>query len=593
MIRQLLAIVPPRERTLLRTVLALQTGGAVLQGVAFVLLVPALRALLGSDPGSAWPWIWSLAGVAAAQSVVYYLGAKKGFEAGASLSRVLHHRIGDHTAELPLGWFGPARTGELSTLTTQTVMAIMRVPGYLLRPLVNGLLTPAVVVALMYAFDWRLALAATATVPVIMAVYRWTTGLTEKADTIRAKAMTDAAGRVIEYAEVQPVLRSFGRSGQGGSRALDAALDAQRDASHQVVRAGVPGLLGFTLVVQAAFTTVLVYGTYLALGGSLAVPELMALLVLAARFVEPMTEAANLGSALRSARGALAAVQEVLDVPPMPQPDHPVVPAGSSIEFDRVSFRYGTGTVLDEASFRVPERTMTALVGPSGSGKTTVTRLIARFWEVDSGAVRIGGTDVRDVTTEELMARISVVFQDVYLFEGTIEENIRIGRPDATAEEVRAAAAKARVDDIVRRLPDGWDAQVGEGGATLSGGERQRISIARAILKDAPIVLLDEATASLDPENERAVQEALTALTADRTLLVIAHRLQTVMAADQILVLDGGRIVQRGTHDQLIVREGRYADFWAQRNRAQGWRLGAMPAATDAGAAASYDPVGG
>ncbi|MGW0120782.1 ABC transporter ATP-binding protein [Streptomyces sp. NPDC003327] len=579
MIRQLFSVVGADERRLLRTVLALQIAGAVVQATAFVLLVPVLRRLLGADPDAAWPWVWALGAVCAVQAVLYFLGAKKGFEAGASLSRDLHHRIGDHVSNLPLGWFGPARTGELSALTTSTVMAIMRVPGYLVRPLINGLLTPAVVVLLMYLFDWRMALAATVTVPVIVLVYRWSSGLTVKADDLRHATMTEAAGRVIEYADMQPVLRSFGRSGGAVSRPLDAALSAQREASHKVMTAGVPGQAAFTLVVQAAFTTVLVYGTYLALGGSLDVPELMALLVLAARFVEPMTEAANLGGALRQARASLGRVQELLALEPLREPVRPAeAPRRSDIEFDRVTFGYESRKVLDDVSFTVPERTMTALIGPSGSGKTTVTRLIARFWDVDAGTVRVGGTDVRDLVTEDLMSRISVVFQDVYLFEGTIEENIRVGRPDATDAEVRDAARQARVDEIVHRLPDGWGTQVGEGGAALSGGERQRISIARAILKDAPVVLLDEATASLDPENEQAVQDALTALTADRTLLVIAHRLQTVMAADQILVLDGGGIVQRGTHAELIGEPGRYADFWRERDRARGWRLAAPTA---------------
>lgn len=216
---------------------------------------------------------------------------------------------------------------------------------------------------------------------------------------------------------------------------------------------------------------------------------------------------------------------------------------------------------------------MTALVGPSGSGKTTVSRLIARFWDVDSGAVRIGGVDVRDLDPEELMSRIAIVFQDVYLFEGTVIDNIRVGRPEATDEEVREVARLARVTEIVDRLPDGWDTNVGEGGTRLSGGERQRVSIARAILKNAPIVLLDEATASLDPENEQAVQDALSALTENRTLLVIAHRLPTIIAADQILMLSDGLIAERGTHEELRDAGGRYQEFWSQRSRAQEWRL--------------------
>jgi ATP-binding cassette subfamily B protein IrtB len=247
--------------------------------------------------------------------------------------------------------------------------------------------------------------------------------------------------------------------------------------------------------------------------------------------------------------------------------------AKADVEFVNVSFRYGEQPVLRDVSFRVPARRVTALVGPSGAGKTTITRLIARFWDVGSGQVLVGGTDVRQLPTEELMSRISLVFQDVFLFDGTLRDNIRLGRPDATEAELREAARLARVEEIVARLPNGWDTRVGEGGSTLSGGERQRVSIARAILKDAPIVLLDEATAALDPENAAAVQDALSALAAGRTLLIIAHRLETVTTAEQILVLDGGQIVEHGRHQELLDRGGRYAALLSQRNRAFSWRL--------------------
>ncbi|MEU6483263.1 ABC transporter ATP-binding protein [Streptomyces sp. NPDC046887] len=578
MIRQLLDVVGPEHNRPIRRMITALVVCAVLQGVAFALLVPILEALLGPDPDSVWPWVWALLGVSALYCVAYYDSLRTGFDAGATLSRMLHNRIGDQVASLPLGWFGPERVGRLGQLATKSVMDVMGVPAHLLRPLVTSFVTPATVVVVMYVFDWRLALAATLTAPLILLVYRWSAGLTRTADEARTAAQAETGGKVVEFAQLQPVLRVFGRDEQGsGGAGLDAALRNQAESSRQVLRTGVPGLVSFALVVQAAFTVILVTGVYLALDGGLDVAKLLAVLVLAARFTEPIAEAAVLGSTLRTAQAALDRIAELLAEPRLPEPSPAREPQGHEVEFEDVRFGYDGTPVLSGVSLRLAEGTMTALVGPSGSGKTTVGKLIPRFWDVDGGVVRVGGVDVREIDPEVLMSKVSVVFQDVYLFEGTILENIRLGRPGATDEEVREAGRLARVEEIAQRLPYGWDQKVGEGGALLSGGERQRVSIARAILKDAPIVLLDEATASLDPENERAVQDALTHLTAGRTLLVIAHRLQTVAAADQILLLDEGRIVERGAHHELMAADGRYASFWAQRNRARRWRLAARP----------------
>ncbi|MFJ1800253.1 MULTISPECIES: ABC transporter ATP-binding protein [unclassified Streptomyces] len=579
MISQLLKLVGPEHNRPIRRMITALVVCAVLQGVAFALLVPILEALLGPDPDSVWPWLWTLLGVSALYCAAYYDSLRTGFDAGATLSRMLHNRIGDQVASLPLGWFGPERVGRLGQLATKSVMDVMGVPAHLLRPLVTSFVTPATVVVIMYFFDWRLALAATLTVPLIVLVYRWSAGLTRSADEARSAAQAVTGGKVVEFAQLQPVLRVFGRNAEGsGGKGLDAALETQAEASRRVLMTGVPGLVSFALVVQAAFTVVLVTGVYLALEGGLDVAALLAILVLAARFTEPIAEAAVLGSTLRTARAALDRIAELLAEPRLPQTAHPLTPRGHDIEFENVDFGYDGSQVLSGVSLKLAEGTMTALVGPSGSGKTTVSKLIPRFWDVDGGVVRMGGVDVREIDPEVLMSKISVVFQDVYLFEGTILENIRLGRPGAGDEEVREAGRLARVEEIALRLPMGWDTKVGEGGALLSGGERQRVSIARAILKNAPVVLLDEATASLDPENERAVQEALGHLTEGRTLLVIAHRLQTVAAADQILLLDDGRIVEQGAHDDLMAREGRYAFFWAQRSRARRWRLAARPA---------------
>lgn len=276
-------------------------------------------------------------------------------------------------------------------------------------------------------------------------------------------------------------------------------------------------------------------------------------------------------------RNRLDQLDEIFRTPPLPEPDEPLRPADATVELSDVRFRYpdspGSGPVLDGVGALLPANTMTALVGPSGSGKTTVTRLIARFWDVDGGSVRMGGVDVRDMDATTLAAHVAMVFQDVYLFEGTIEDNVRVGRPDATSEELADAARLARVDEIVERLPDGWNTAVGEGGAALSGGERQRISLARALLKRAPVLILDEATSALDPVNEMAISDTLRTLAGRCTLLVIAHRLPTVVAADRILVLDGGKVAESGTHEDLLAEDGIYRHFWQERSRVQGWRL--------------------
>ena len=576
MIRRLLRVLDAESGAALRRTVIGAVATAVLQGIGFVLLVPILTALLGPEPSSVWPWLVALAGVTVLGCLTHWDSQMAGYRAGSRLSRDLHHALGDHVAGLPLGWFTTERTGRLAHLAGVSVIEIMNGPAHLVGTIVTGLVTPPVVLVGMAFVDWRDALAAAITAPLAALTYRLTGRLAARADRAADAANAEAGERVIEFARAQPVLRAFRRT-VDGHRLLDDALVAQRDAGLRVLLAAAPAFAGFVLVIQLAVTIVLLVGTWLALGGSVTAPVLIALLVLAVRFVEPMIAAADLGASLRMAHNALDRVEEVLAAEPLPEPSsprEPADPADTGVELRDVHFAYEPGRpVLDGVSLRVPPRTMTALVGPSGSGKTTVTRLVARFFDVDAGSVTVGGVDVREMATPALMSRLSLVFQDVYLFEGTVAENVRLARPDATDAQLDEVARLARVDEILERLPDGWDTRVGEGGATLSGGERQRVSIARALLKDAPVVLLDEATAALDAENEAAVTDALAALARDRTVLVIAHRLSTIAGADQIAVLADGRVEEVGSHDELLARDGRYARFWSERSRAAGWRL--------------------
>lgn len=413
----------------------------------------------------------------------------------------------------------------------------------------------------MLVFNWQMGLAALVAVPVVAAIQIWTGRSMVAGDAERAERDEQATGRVIEFLQVQPVLRAGGRTTER-FRLLDDSLRDVERASRRSTFSALPGAVGLTLVVQTMFTALLVLGAYLALDGNVGVAEILTILVLAARCADPVLSLTDIGGKLRGARSVLAKLDTVLQTEPLPEPAEPLQPDGHDLEFDSVTFRHGDRTVFDHASLTVPQGQRLAVVGPSGSGKSTLLQLLARFYDVDAGAVRVGGVDVRAMNAEELMARIAIVFQDVYLFDGTIEENIRLGRPDADEADVRAAATAARLDEVIERLPDGWAANVGEGGALLSGGERQRVSIARALLKDAPIVLLDEVTSALDPVNEAAVHEGIERLMAGRTVVMVAHRMRTVQRADRVIFIDEGRIVEEGSHDELLRQGGRYAEFW-------------------------------
>lgn len=574
MIRRLLSLTGPEHSAQLRQAVWCLGAAAAVQGVAFGVLLPVLRALVSGDAQRAWPWLAVLAIAVGAYAVLHGRGVVAGRRAGYALGGVLHERLGDHVVTLPLGWFTTTRVGSLGRVATQNVMSVMGVPGHLLDPLAQAVVTPATVVVVLLFADWRIAVGALVAAPVVIAAHRWTGRLVQRTDHAADAAGAEAGGQVVEFARNQPVLRAFGRGAQGFAL-LDDALVAARNAARRMLRTALPGLAGFVLTVQTTFTALLVLGAALATGADVDLPAIVVALVLAVRFTEPLLSAAELGAALRMAAGSLDRVEAVLAAAALPEPSHSAPVGPPSIEFDRVRFGYDDRPVLDDVTFTVAPGTTTALVGASGAGKSTVVRLVARFFDVDSGTVRVGGADVRELRTADLLGLIAPVFQDTYLFDTTLEDNIRLGRPGAADEEVHEAARLAGVTEIVRRLPDGWQTRVGEGGTRLSGGERQRVAIARALLKDAPIVLLDEATAALDAENEAAVTTALATLARGRTLLVIAHRLSTVVGADQIVVLDGGRVEDTGTHEELMERGGRYARFVAQRENARGWRIAA------------------
>ncbi|MEU9891030.1 ABC transporter ATP-binding protein [Sphaerisporangium sp. NPDC051011] len=564
----------------LNRLLAVQAGAAVLQGVAFALLVPLLRALLDDVSGDVRPWLTALVICSLGYAILQAIGLSQGFTAGSRLSRVLHRRLAGHALDLPLGWFTAGRAAEFGRLAGQDVIQVMNMPAHLLRPLVTSVLTPVTIVVACLFLDTRVALVLVLCAPVLLAVHVWSTSVVRRLDDGRDGAIAESADRVLEFVRNQPVLRAFGRTAEGYG-ALDDALVEEARGDRRLIHRGTPGLVSFAFAARMVFALLLALTVSWTLDGSLDAATMPALLVLVGRLTDSVSTAADLGAGMRIARGSLQRLRALLDTRPFPRPADPRPPGGADVEFDQVSFDYprdtpvgtGRGTLLADVSFRIPERSMTALIGPSGAGKTTVARLLARFWDSTGGVVRVGGVDVRDISPEVLAASVSIVFQDVYLFEGTIEDNVRVGDPEASEDALHRAAALAGLDQVVRTLPDGWSTVVGEGGTALSGGQRQRVAIARALLKDAPILVLDEATAALDQESEAALTSTVRALAADKTLLVITHRLSTVLAAEQVLVMDGGRITERGTHDELMALRGTYATFWDQRGRAEGWRL--------------------
>ncbi len=567
---------PDRQRGL-RTYLAWATAYGVLSGVAMALIVPVIEDLVRHDLSRVGWHLLALGAAAAMACVAQYVQAMRGFDTALEVLGRMHERLGDHLAGLPLGWFTADTSSRITRAATDGSYMVAGLFAHLLTPLVVGLAAPGTVTVAAFFYDWRLGLAMLVCIPLLALAFGLAARNVSRGEQLDHAAAVEAGSRVVEFAQCQPVLRAFGR-GVDGYAPLEDAIERQHRNGRRSLWYAVTGLATAGAAVQLAITLILVVGVWLALGGHIDPALACAVIALGFRFAGPLADVGEFAGALRMAGNDLRRLADVLREPGPPEPDASVeLTCPGEITFDDVTFGYRPDEpVLRDVSFTVPPRSMTALVGASGSGKTTITRLIARFWDPDTGTVRVGGADVREQTTETLMGQLALVFQDVYLFDDTLEANIRLGNPAATHDEVRDAARLAGVEEIIDRLPDGWQTRVGEAGVMLSGGERQRVSVARAILKNAPVVLLDEATAALDPENERYVQQSLRRLAEHSTLLVIAHRLTTVVAADQVVVLDAGRVVETGTHTDLLDTGGRYAEFWRSRSEARGW--GSSPA---------------
>ncbi|WP_417118588.1 ABC transporter ATP-binding protein [Olsenella phocaeensis] len=480
--------------------------------------------------------------------------------------------IGDHMRYLPMGYFNANSLGEIASTMTNTLDDVQNVGGLVYTNVIAGV-TLSVVMALMLAvMDPLCGLVAIATILVVLAVNAIMQRASRAVSDRRVRSQRAIVGAVLEYVQGISVVRAFSLLDGAESRIDGAIADCER-ANLALELSFIVFMVLETVACKAASILLCLLSVGLWISGAMETGTCLTMIVASFIVFAKLELAGSYASLLRQIDVSMDKVTGLLATPPMDEGAGLSSGDGVGIELDDVSFSYGERTVVDHVSLSIPEGTSCAIVGPSGSGKTTLSQLMARFWDVGSGRVLVGGRDVRDWEVDALLSNFSMVFQGVYLFDDTIENNIKFGRPEATHEEVVEAARRACCDDFVERLAEGYGTRIGEGGATLSGGERQRLSIARAILKDAPIVVLDEATANVDPENELELQRAIAELKRGKTVIMIAHRLKTVRDADQIVVLDAGRVVQRGTHESLMREEGIYRDFVGMRERAIGWKI--------------------
>lgn len=480
--------------------------------------------------------------------------------------------IGDRMKYMPMGYFNDHNLGNLTSVVTTTMGDIENNASMVLTNILGGYIHAAIITIVMLCIDWRIGL----TILCGILLFTWCIGrLQKKSETVspqRQQAQETLVSNVLEYVQGMLIVKSFNLGQNSNSKMRQAILDS-KDKNLKLERTFVPYNMLQQIILYGTSILVIVEGLYFYLNGTMALSICLLMTVASFMLFSQLQSAGNTSSLLRLLDVSIDKVNEIDNTPVMDEHGKPINPPNYNIVFDDVSFSYGEHKILDHVSLSIPEKTVTAIVGPSGAGKSTLCNLIARFWDVDDGKITIGGIDVRDYTLDSLLTNISEVFQKVYLFADTIENNIKFGNPAASHNEVVKAAQKACCHDFIMSLPDGYDTVIGEGGATLSGGEKQRISIARAILKDAPIIILDEATSSVDPENENLLMGAISELTKNKTVIMIAHRLKTVRNADQIFVLSGGHIVQTGKHEDLIRQPGIYADFIDIRKKAIGWKL--------------------
>ncbi|OAP20238.1 ABC transporter ATP-binding protein [Amycolatopsis sp. M39] len=582
MIRTLLRLIPAGSRPVLRRYAVLTVVSVLLRAAGSVLLVPFVAALFGSDPADSVPWLAALAVATAAGWAVDAAVHRLGFDLGFAVLDDAQHQVADRLARVRLAWFGPDTTATARQAIAATGPDLVGLIGYLVTPLAGAVLLPIALGLALLPIAWPLGAAALAGVPVLLGAW-WASGrIARRADRAAEEANTAFGERIVEFARTQQALRAARRAEPARSHA-GAALAAQHSATLRVLRMQVPGQILFSVATQCALILLAGVTVLLAARGDLSAPETIALIVVVARYLEPFAALADLAPGLENAALTLGRIRTVLTAPLARSgaAAKPESSGGARVRLASAGFRYSPEAepVLDGFDLVLEPGTTTAIVGPSGSGKSTVLALLAGLREPTAGQVLADGADLAELSAEDRRALVSFVFQQPYLFDGTVRENILAGDPDADEERLAEAIGLSRVDELLARLPERDRTPVGEAGTALSGGERQRVSIARALLKPAPLLLVDEATSALDTENEAAVVRALSADPVPRTRVIVTHRVAAMRYADRVVFLEDGRIVEDGSVDELLARQGRFAQFWQQQLDRTRWRLAAAPSA--------------
>lgn len=519
-----------------------------------------------------WNRLWILWIIGIVAAIMVFLAAKndyrKTYIASYKESNTTRVRIAEHLRELPMSFFNTKDLSELTTNMMSDCSSMESMLSSTIPPLIANFITATLTCVMLAFFEWRLALCIFCTIPLAFLIICLSKGKQEKLYKKHVAAKLEASDQVQEYLEGIQIIKECGL---GGSKyqALDESLKKMKKLSVKVEMMVGVFMSSASIVLQAGIGITIFVGTMLLLKGEIGLLQLLMFFLMVTRIYGPFLAILTQLSTLLNLNVVTQRMHTLLDTPVMDGNDKTI--KNCDIELCNVTFAYNEEDVIKDISFKIPERSVTAFVGPSGSGKSTLSKLIARFWDIEKGTIKIGGKDIRSMDPDTLMQQMSFVFQDVTLFNDTIFNNIRIGKPDATDEEVYAAAKAAFCEEFIMRQPQGYQTVLGENGGTLSGGERQRISIARALLKDAPIILLDEATASLDPENEVVVQKALAELIKGKTVIMIAHRLRTIVDADQIFVLQNGKLIEHGKHAQLMEKNGVYERLYSIQKHSLEW----------------------